>query len=110
MAGVLMPVLDEYDVPLLVARGYSSASFVYSAASQINADAQDGLHTFVYHLGDYDPSGQDAARDINAKLTEYSKPGSFSFEQLAVLPYQIADLQLPTRPTKKTGLPVQGVF
>lgn len=102
LAGVIMPVIDEYDVPLLVARGYSSASFVYSAASQINADAQEGIHTFVYHLGDYDPSGQDAARDINAKLTEYAVSDSFTFTQLAVLPNQIDFFQLPSRPTKQS--------
>ena len=95
-------ITSEFDVPLLVARGYSSASFAYEAAQQIADDSREGLTTYVYHLRDYDPSGQDAARDIEAKLREYAPEGSFEFQQIAVLPEQIQALQLPTRPTKKS--------
>jgi hypothetical protein len=108
LAGVIVPVTAEYDVPLLVARGYSSASFVYSAAQDIGEDAKRGLTTYVYHLGDYDPSGQDAARDIEAKLQQYAPAGAFEFEQLAVTPEQIRDYQLPTRPTKQTDSRAKG--
>ena len=52
LAGVIVPVTSEYDVPLLIARGYSSASFVYAAAMDIAADYENGLYTVVYHLGD----------------------------------------------------------
>lgn len=34
-------------------------------------------------------------------MFDYATFGSFSFKQLAVTPEQIADYQLPTRPTKK---------
>ncbi len=32
LAGVVVDVTEKYDVPLMVARGYSSLSFLYSAA------------------------------------------------------------------------------
>lgn len=100
LAGIVAPVTDEYDVPLLVAKGYSSASFVYSAAEAIAADAQEGITTYVYHLGDFDPSGQDAARAIEVALTEYAPAGSFVFTSVALTEEQVNILHLPTRPTK----------
>ena len=108
LAGVILPVTAEYDVPLLVARGYSSASFIYSAAEAITEAYENGLVTYVYHLGDFDPSGQDAARDIRVKLTMYAPVDSFVFKQIAVTPAQIHDYQLPTRPTKQTDTRAKG--
>jgi hypothetical protein len=62
----------------------------------------------AYLDGDGDPSGQDAARDIEAKLREYAPAGSFVFEQVAVTPEQIRAYQLPTRPTKQTDTRAKG--
>ena len=36
LSGVVYPVTSMYDVPLMVARGYASLSFLYSAAEAIN--------------------------------------------------------------------------
>jgi hypothetical protein len=36
LAGVVFPVTARYDVPLMVARGYASLSFLYSAAARRN--------------------------------------------------------------------------
>jgi hypothetical protein len=36
LSGVIYPVTSMYDVPLMVARGYASLSFLYSAAEYIN--------------------------------------------------------------------------
>ena len=65
MAGVIMEETEVYDVPLMVAKGYSSISFLHSAAKAIEAT---GKPAYIYHFGDHDPSGVDAARDIEAKL------------------------------------------
>jgi hypothetical protein len=61
LAGVLMQETEPYDVPLMVARGYSSISFLHSAAEAI---AAKGKPAHIFHFGDLDPSGVDAARDI----------------------------------------------
>jgi hypothetical protein len=102
LAGVLMPITSYYDVPLLVARGYSSESFAYEAAMDICEDAKYGIQTWVYHLGDFDPSGAHAVETLRATLERHAPKGSFKFEQLAVFPDQITQWSLPTRPTKKT--------
>jgi hypothetical protein len=92
-------VTAEYDVPLLPARGYSSITFLHSAAEAITAI---GKPAYVYHLGDWDPSGQDAADHIERKLREYAPDAEIHYEKLAVTKAQIVQLKLPTRPTKKS--------
>src|SRR4051794_15603536 len=61
-----------------------------------------GLVEKAEHVGDYDPSGQDAARAIDATLRELAPEAEIHFIRLAVTLNQIEQWQLPTRPTKKT--------
>jgi hypothetical protein len=97
LAGVLMPVTSEFDVPLMVARGYSSITFLKDSAEIIEAR---GKPAFIYHFGDWDPSGQDAADNIERRLREFAPDAEIYFRKIAVTPAQIAQWDLPTRPTK----------
>jgi hypothetical protein len=99
LAGVLLQETKIYDVPLMVARGYSSLSFLHSAAMAIK---DRGKPAYVYHFGDLDPSGVDAARDIEAKLRRYAPEAEIHFERPAVTRAQVEEWNLPTRPTKQT--------
>jgi hypothetical protein len=99
LAGVLMEETETYDVPLMVARGYASLSFLNSAALVIKAKDKPA---FVYHFGDLDPSSVDAARDIEAKLRRYAPRAEIHFERPAVTREQVEEWDLPTRPTKQT--------
>ena len=99
LAGVLMEETEVYAVPLMVARGYSSISFLHSAAMAIKAF---GKPTYIFHFGDLDPSGVDAARDIEAKLRRYAPAAEIHFERPAVTRAQADEWNLPTRPTKQT--------
>ena len=105
LAGVIMPVTSEYDVPLMVARGYASLSFLAGAAEYINSL---DVPTYIFHLGDYDPSGVDAARKIESTLRELAPEADIQFFRLAVLPDQIEKWNLPTRPTKQTDTRAKG--
>jgi DNA-binding transcriptional ArsR family regulator len=99
LSGVISSITDLYDVPLFVARGYSSISFLKKAALRIE---DEGVPVYVYHLGDFDPSGQDAAENIEKRLREMAPDAEIYFEQLAVTEQQIRELNLPSRPTKKS--------
>jgi hypothetical protein len=99
LAGVIMEETKVYDVPLMVARGYSSISFLHEAAKAIEAKDKPA---YIYHFGDLDPSGVDAARDIEAKLRRYAPGAEIHFERPAVTREQVEDWNLPTRPTKMT--------
>jgi hypothetical protein len=97
LAGVIYPVTSMFDVPLMVARGYASLSFLYSAAEYIN---DLDVPTYIYHLGDFDPSGVNAGEKIEETLREMAPNAEINFERIAVTPEQIAEWDLPTRPTK----------
>ena len=99
LAGVLMQETETYDVPLMVARGYASISFLHSAAKAIETG---GKPAYIYHFGDLDPSGVDAARDIEAKLRRYAPNAEIHFERPAVTRQQVEEWDLPSRPTKMT--------
>lgn len=97
LAGVLVGVTAKYDVPLMVTRGYPSVSFLYAAAEEIG---EAGVPTFIYYLGDFDPSGVDIARNVQARLEEWAPDADLTFERVAVTQEQIRRWNLPTRPTK----------
>lgn len=99
LAGVIYDVTDEWDVPLMVTRGYASLTFLFSAAQTIKAVAKP---TTIYYLGDHDPSGVDIPRKVESDLRRLAPRAELSFARLAVNPEQITTLNLPTRPTKKS--------
>jgi len=105
LAGVIVPVTRLFDVPLMVARGYASLSFLHSSAECLR-ELDRPAH--VYHLGDYDPSGQDAARSIEQTLRSMAPEADITFERLAVTPEQISEWELPTRPTKASDTRSRG--
>lgn len=94
LSGVVYPVTSLYDVPLMVARGYASLSFLHSAAEFIN---EQPVPTYIYHLGDFDPSGVNAGEKIEETLRELAPDAEISFERVAVTREQIAGWELPTR-------------
>jgi hypothetical protein len=97
LQGVVIDVTSEYDVPLMSARGYASLSFLHSSAEAIAARKKPA---YIYHLGDYDPSGVGAAVAIGKTLREMAPQSDIHFERVAVTPAQIEMWNLPTRPTK----------
>jgi hypothetical protein len=107
LAGVIVEETDPLDVPLMVAKGYSSKSYAYGAAQDIADEMERLKRIYIYHLGDSDPSGEDAARDVEAKLRRYTqkfRPGAdveIHFKRIAVLDEQIERWNLELRPNKK---------
>jgi hypothetical protein len=99
LAGVIWPVTAMYDVTLMVSRGYASLSFLHSAAEAIG---ELDVPAYIYHLGDFDPSGVNAGEKIEETLRDMAPDAEIIFERIAVTPEQIAAWRLPTRPTKVT--------
>jgi hypothetical protein len=105
LSGVIMPVTSKFDVPLMVARGYASLSFLSEAAEYMEAEERP---VYVYHLGDFDPSGIDAGEKIERTLRELAPTAEIHFERIAVTPEQIAAWNLPSRPTKQSDSRAKG--
>jgi hypothetical protein len=105
LAGVVLPVTAEFDVPLMVARGYASLSFLHTAAEYISSL---DVPVFIYHLGDFDPSGVNAGEKIEETLRDMAPDAELYFERIAVTHAQIEEWGLPTRPTKASDSRAKG--
>ena len=99
LAGVLVEVTREWDVPLMVTRGYPSLSFLHSAATFIESLEKPA---YLYYFGDFDPSGMDITRAVEEGIRELAPDADIEFERVAVTEEQIESMNLPTRPTKTT--------
>jgi hypothetical protein len=96
--GVVYPVTARYDVPLMISRGYSSETFLWETAEEIN---REGNPTVIYQLGDHDRDGVRAWEAIQRRLRDFVDHDiEMDFERIAVTPEQIEELNLPTRPDK----------
>jgi len=94
-----------YDVPLMVARAYASLSFLHSAAEYISTL---DVPAYIYHCGDFDPSGVNAGEKIEETLRALAPNAEIVFERLAVTRRQISMWDLPTRPTKSSDTRAKG--
>lgn len=99
VAGVLTEVTFEFDVPLMVVRGYSSKTFAYNAAKAIE---NDGRPAFLYYFGDYDPSGLDIERSLHESLIRYAPEAEITFARAAVTAEDIETMDLPGSIKKAT--------
>jgi hypothetical protein len=100
LAGVIYPVTAEYDVPLMVTRGFSSETFAYTA---IESRGDDDRDYYVYYFGDFDRAGRDGANSLQEKLKRFAadRPFRVIFIQIAVTNGQIKRWRLPTREHKR---------
>lgn len=71
LSGVLSRVTRPYHVPIVVNRGYSSASAMFEAYERFRAAQGRGQSIRVIYLGDFDPSGRDMIRDIEERICEF---------------------------------------
>ncbi len=97
LAGVLYSVTSEFDVPLMVTRGFPSITFLHGAAAAIAAEARPAR---LLYFGDWDPSGVDITRSVEDGIREFAPGADVSLTRVAITEGQIEQFDLPTRPTK----------
>lgn len=100
LAGVLAPIAQDYHITLMVNRGYSSASAMMESAQRL-IHRGDAKRPVILYLGDFDPSGEDMVRDIQARLMEFGVPGWTSVRKVALTWDQIGEYKPPPNPVKR---------
>jgi hypothetical protein len=101
LAGVLERVCHKWDMPLLPARGYPSASTLRELAKTRIMSASQRI--VVLHLGDHDPSGIDMSRDLEERLSMFSRHRvHVDFRRLALNMDQVEEQKPPPNPAKVT--------
>ncbi len=101
LEGVLERVCKKWSIPLLAARGYPSATTLRELAKgRIMRSEQEIV---ILHLGDHDPSGIDMSRDLNERLSMFSRYRvHIDFRRLALNMDQVEEQQPPPNPAKPT--------
>lgn len=100
LAGVLEKVCAKWDMPLLAARGYPSASTLREFAQRRIMPSEQQI--VILHLGDHDPSGMDMSRDLIDRLAMFSRRQPVDFQRIALNMDQINELSPPANPAKTT--------
>ena len=99
LIGSLRDECLSWDVGLFPTRGYPSLTFLHDCAEDIEADEKE---TYIYYVGDYDPSGENIAETVERRICEFAPDADIRFEKICITPTQIDLWKLPTRPTKST--------
>ncbi len=117
LSGVLSPVTEKYHIPIMVNRGYSSASAMYDAFRRFEKAHLDEKQIKILYLGDYDPSGIDMIRDIHDRIIEFAtgsdwymeqREFDFSIEPIALTREQIEEYNPPPNPVKRATAAKKG--
>ena len=104
LAGVLYDVTSDWDVPLMVTRGYPSLSFLHSAGEQI---ADTDKPVYLYYFGDHDPSGADISRTVERELRQFAPDTDITFQRVAVVEGQNPGIQSADQADQKYRQPEQ---
>lgn len=96
----LANAVREWHIPVLSSGGFDSTTTKHDMAKRI-AEHDD---VEILHVGDHDPSGvhicSSLDEDLQAFLRYYG--GNLTVTRLAVTPEQVATMNLPTAPPKRT--------
>lgn len=102
LAGIIEQACNEYRVPFLSCRGYTSQSEMWRAGQRLIKQDRLNKEIIILHLGDHDPSGIDMSRDIQVRLDLLTKGVPFTFNRIALNRDQINKYQPPPNPAKMT--------
>lgn len=104
LSAVVERAANEWRVPYLCCRGYTSQSEVRSAALRLLGHIDDGKTPVIIHLGDHDPSGMDMSRDIEDRLAVFMEglDDHLEFRRIALNMDQVKQYNPPPNPAKIT--------
>lgn len=103
LSGVLAGVCEQYDVPLLAARGYPSVSVLRDFVQTRLLRHGYKQNVTVLHLGDHDPSGIDMTRDLVDRLELLCEGNiQFDLQRIALNMPQVEENSCPPNPAKIT--------
>jgi len=103
LSSVFTKVAAPYTVPVVVCRGFSSATFLNDYRRRLRYHSSSGKRPVMLYFGDFDPSGMEIFEAIKTGLGELGV-WSVEFKRIALLREDIDKYKLPDSPNalKKT--------
>lgn len=100
IASVVQRDCNDLAVDLYPCGGFSSLSFVHSAAEATN-EADDDRPLVILYIGDYDPAGVLIDASLEREMRQHlNKDIELIFQRIAINPEQIERYDLPEKPRK----------
>jgi len=102
LTSIILPYCEQYKVPLIPMRGYSSITKVFEAFKRFPKDRP----IQILHFGDFDPSGIHATEKIDSSLKDYNQRffnGKYTIldvKRIALVHSQIIQFNLVPNPKK----------
>ena len=105
VASIVVPVADSWGIKTFVCRGFASLTSTWEAAETFKEALRRGKKPMILYLGDLDKSGADCDKTIRNHFGLHGIVDQVAFKRVAILPQQIEEFGLPTRPAKQKGDP-----
>jgi hypothetical protein len=100
LQNVFQPVCTRNNLGLGPVKGYPSLTFLHETAERFKMRENDGKNLIILYFGDYDPSGEDIPRSIQANLERMGV--EVDVRRKALTLEQVEFWNLPHAPTKET--------
>lgn len=116
LSSIVAKASHKYQIPVMVNRGYGSATAMYNAYERIKnktnrqIDDYQGRKARILYLGDHDPSGLDMIRDVEDRIKNMLSNGNdyyvddypldFNVIPIALTQKQIKQYTPPPNPAK----------
>jgi hypothetical protein len=101
LIGVLEPVCARWRLPSFPARGNGSDSELFRAGQRFARILAGGQAPIVLYLGDHDPTGIDATRDVRERLAMFAR-ADIEVRRIALTINQVRRYNPPPNPAKET--------
>lgn len=101
LRSIVARACQPLDVAHFSCRGYNSQSEAWAAAQRLLVEREKGKEVHILHLGDHDPSGIDMTRDIEDRLTLFTRE-PVHVRRIALNMSQIEEFDPPPNPAKMT--------
>jgi len=96
LSQIVYNVAWSYRIPVVVARGFSSVSYLHECRSRVERNAKVGKRTKILYFGDLDPSGWEMLPAMLRTLqVEMGLGDLVEGIRCALLPSQVEQYQLP---------------
>ena len=90
LSRIVHQAASAYGVPVVVARGFSSVTYVNACRERINRHAWEGQSTWILYLGDLDPSGWEMLPSMMTTLEDEMALGRLvEAQRIALIPEQV---------------------
>lgn len=100
IASSVMELCDRYAVNLYPCGGFSSVSFVHSAAEELNSNGLEKPLVLLF-IGDYDPAGVLIDVALQRELRSHLDPSiELIFKRIGINREMVETYDLPTKPRK----------